>query len=194
MSAKIQELIEKIESMKKQLGDEISKEEKKIAYVLRSGKVTFDSALQHRHKEQMKGLRQWFSEVPLIQFLAAPVIYGMVIPAVILDIALFVYTYTVSKIFKIKFVKRGDYVVFDRQYLGYLNVMEKLNCMYCSYFNGMMQYAAAIAGATELYFCPIKHAKKVAYDHQFFTRYFAYGDSKAYREKLKILREESTEK
>jgi len=71
-----------------------------------------------------------------------------------------------------------------------LNSIEKLNCLYCSYFNGLMQYAAAIAGRTELYFCPIKHAKKVAYKHEYYDAFFRYGEEDEYQKKLEALRKE----
>jgi hypothetical protein len=54
-----------------------------------------------------------------------------------------------------------------------------------------MLYASAIAGRTEFYFCPIKHAKKVAYAHNYYKKFFAYGDEKEYQEKLKNLRKKS---
>ena len=54
-----------------------------------------------------------------------------------------------------------------------------------------MQYASAIAGRTEFYFCPIKHAKKVAYDHDYYHDYLAYGDEEDYQKKLKELRKDS---
>lgn len=34
--------------------------------------------------------------------------------------------------------------------------MEKVNCVYCSYFNGLMSYLREIAGRTEQYWCPIR--------------------------------------
>ena len=34
-------------------------------------------------------------------------------------------------------VRRADYLVFDREDLPYLNLMEKFNCFYCSYGNGV---------------------------------------------------------
>jgi len=55
----------------------------------------------------------------------------------------------------------------------------------------LMQYAAAIASRTELYFCPIKHAKKIAYKHEHYDDYLLYGDEEDYQEKLKTLREKS---
>jgi len=63
--------------------------------------------------------------------------------------------------------------------------------MYCSYFNGLMYYASAIASRTELYFCPIKHAKKVAYKHEYYDEFFEYGVGNDYQEKLKSLRKKS---
>lgn len=58
-------------------------------------------------------------------------------------------------------VKRDQYVIFDRQSLRYLNVIEKLNCTYCSYFNGLIVYVQEIAARTEQYWCPIKHARRI---------------------------------
>lgn len=140
----------------------------------------------------MKNLLTWFREVPLLHFLAAPVIYGMIIPSMFFDMALFIYQQVVFRIFKFKFIKRSDYIIFDHQYLGYLNPIEKLNCLYCSYVNGLMQYASAIAGRTELYFCPIKHAKKLAGEHIYYDTFLSYGDGEEYEKKLKALRKRSS--
>jgi hypothetical protein len=194
MTNKIRAMMEEIEKKKQQLREEIAKEEKKIRFEIKNGSVVFEDEILARQKAHMKALRAWFKEIPFIQLLSAPVIYGMVIPAVILDISLFFYKIVVGKVFRIKFAKRSDYIVYDRQYLGYLNIIEKFNCMYCSYFNGLMHYATAIAGRTELYFCPIKHAKKIAYEHPFHDNFFNYADGEAYQERLKKLREETTGK
>jgi len=136
----------------------------------------------------MKNLLSWFRDIPLLHLLVSPLVYGMLIPAILFDIILFIYQQVAFRIFKFKFIKRSDYILFDRQYLGYLNSIEKLNCLYCSYFNGLMQYASAIAGRTELYFCPIKHAKKVAYKHDYYDKFFSYGDEDKYQKKLEALR------
>jgi len=194
MSDTIKEMMQEIEEMKEKLREEIEKHEIHVNYEIKNGYITFEKGVFSKQKKSMKHLKEWFGEIPFIQFLSAPVIYGMVIPAVLLDLMLFVYTYVVSRIFKIKFVKRKSYVVFDRHYLGYLNIVEKFNCLYCAYFNGVMQYCAAVAGRTELYFCPIKHAKKIAYAHDYYNHFLGYGDADHYPEKLKSLREASSEK
>ena len=189
MNDKIQTIIDEIEAMKQKLAEEIEQHEKHIGYEIKNGYVRFEHEVLAKQKENMKNLFAWFRDIPLLHLLSAPLIYAMVIPAVILDVILFVYTQVIFRIYKFTPIRRSDYIVFDRQYLGYLNAIEKLNCLYCSYFNGLMQYASVIAGRTELFFCPIKHAKKIAYEPPFYYRYLSYGDGEEYQKKLKALRE-----
>jgi len=187
---KIKQMIDDIEAMKAKLVEEIQHQEDQFVYEIKNGSVKFENDILEKQRKNMKSLWQWFREIPLSHLLSSPLIYAMIIPAFFLDVMLFLYVKVVGKVFKFDFPKRNMYIVFDRQYLGYLNIMEKLNCMYCSYFNGLMAYASAIASRTEYYFCPIKHAKKIAYDHKYYNRYFSYGDEDRYQEKLKKLRKE----
>ena len=191
MNDKIRELLEEIEEMKIKLSEEIDKQESHISYQIKNGYVTFEKEVMARQKENMKNLLSWFREVPLLHLLSSPIIYAMIIPAALLDIILFIYQQIIFRIYKFQFIKRSDYMLFDHQYLGYLNPIEKLNCLYCSYFNGLMLYASAIAGRTELYFCPIKHAKKIIAQHQYYDQYLSYGDEEDYQRKIKELRENS---
>jgi len=188
MNDKIREIVEEIEAMKVKLGEEIADHESHISYEIQNGYVKFEKDVLDKQKENIKNLLAFFREVPPVQFLTAPIMYGMVIPAVVLDVIIFIYQQVVFRIFKFKFLKRSDYIVFDHHYLGYLNSVEKLNCVYCSYINGLMQYASAIAARTEFYFCPIKHAKKIAYQNDYYHEYLMYGDEVDYQKKLKELR------
>jgi len=191
LSDTIKKMITDIESMKAKLGEEIAKQEEYASYEIKNGYVAFEKEILAKQKENMKSLWLWFTETPLLHLLSSPVVYVMVLPAMLLDMMLFIYRKVVSSVFKFDFPERKEYVVFDRQYLGYLNIMEKLNCMYCSYFNGLMAYAAAIASRTEYYFCPIKHAKKVAYKHEYYDAFLRYGEEDKYQEKLKKLRDDT---
>jgi len=194
MNDKIKEMIEEIEAMKVKLGEEIAQQEKDITYEIQNGYVRFEKEVLDKQKENMKNLLAWFRDIPLLHLLTSPLIYAMVIPAILFDVILFLYQQIIFRIYKFEFVKRSDYVIFDRQYLGYLNCFEKLNCMYCSYFNGLMHYASAIASRTELYFCPIKHAKKIAYEHEYYDEFFRYGEEDKYQKKLEALRKKSENK
>ena len=191
MNSKIREIIEEIEAMKVKLAEEIDKQESHISYEIKDGYVRFEKEVLAKQRENMKNLLSWFREVPLSHLLTSPLIYAMVIPAILLDLILFVYQQIAFRVFKFEFIKRSDYMLFDHHYLGYLNPIEKLNCLYCSYFNGLMLYASAIAGRTELYFCPIKHAKKVVSQHMYYEEFLSYGDEEDYQKKLKELRKNS---
>ena len=75
---------------------------------------------------------------------------------------------------------RSDYIIIDRQHLNYLNVFEKLNCVYCGYGNGVISYAREITSRTEQYWCPIKHARKVLDAHPRYNGFVDYGDATEY--------------
>jgi hypothetical protein len=85
-------------------------------------------------------------------------------------------------------VRRRDDFIIDKHHLRYLNAVEKLNCFYCSYANGLVAYAREIAGRTEQYWCPIKHARSAKGPHGHDDRFVAYGDAQAYRDELVPLR------
>ncbi len=116
------------------------------------------------------------------EILSIPFIYAMLIPAIILDIFLFIYQQTALRLYKIPLVKRSDFIIFDRAKLPYLNWIQKLNCIYCSYFNGLMQFAVEVAWRTEKYWCPIKHAKKKYGEHNWEIHFAPYGDAKWFKQ------------
>jgi rRNA processing protein Gar1 len=88
-------------------------------------------------------------------------------------------------------VRRRDYLVFDRRHLGYLNALEKFNCAYCSYGNGLIGYVREIIGRTEQYWCPIKHARRVIGAHAQYAQFDDYGDADAFRKRAAELRRAS---
>lgn len=109
--------------------------------------------------------------------LAAPLLYVMVVPLVIFDLCLEVYHHLAFPLFGMPIVRRREYIKIDRQLLPYLPVRLKVACLYCGYANGLIQYAARIAGETETYFCPIKHQKSPTFHAPPHHRTFAeYGD------------------
>jgi hypothetical protein len=73
-------------------------------------------------------------------------------------------------------VRRGDFVVIDRHRLGYLNTLEKINCAYCGYANGVIAYGREVASRTESYWCPIKHAQRWPGPHPRYAEFMDYGD------------------
>ena len=107
-----------------------------------------------------------------------------------MDLVVTLYQLICFPVYGIPKVRRGDHVLIDLHHLAYMNVIEKLNCLYCSYFNGVMSYVREIAGRTEQYWCPIKHAAQLNRPHSRYERFVEYGDSDSYREKVNELRKD----
>ncbi len=193
MNQKIQEIVEQIIKLEDELKFELEKEEIKIPFHLEKGRVWFDKEILQKQKKALIDLYHYLKSSKILYIVTAPIIYAVIIPAIFLDIFVSFYQAINFRIYKIPLVKRSDYIVFDRQYLAYLNIIEKINCLYCSYFNGLMAYAGEVAARTEQFWCPIKHAKKIAYRHRYYNKFVSYGDAD-YHTKLALLRQELQEK
>ena len=111
--------------------------------------------------------------------LASPILYGIFIPLVLLDLSLTIYHWTVFPLLHIPMVQRKAYIRLDRHRLSYLPWIVKLTCSYCGYANGLLQYAVRLAGDTEAYFCPLKHQERIGEFHPapHHVRFADYGDS-----------------
>jgi hypothetical protein len=120
--------------------------------------------------------------------LCAPVIYSLIVPFVLLDLCVTVYQAICFPVYGIPKVPRKDYIVVDRIRLGYLNGLEKLNCAYCGYRNGLLAYMVEIASRTEQYWCPIKHSRRLKGTHRHYLEFVDFGDAQAYHDKLADLR------
>lgn len=114
--------------------------------------------------------------------LSVPLIYALAIPFALLDLCVTIYQAICFPIYGIPKVRRRDYLIFDRGRLPYLNAIEKVGCIYCSYANGLLAYIAEIAGRTEQHFCPIKHSQPLMQPHSRYGFFLAYGDARSYRE------------
>ncbi len=110
---------------------------------------------------------------------ASPVLYGMLIPLAFLDLCLTLYHWTVFPLLHIPRVRRSTYIRLDRHRLAYLPWIVKLTCTYCGYANGLLQYAARLAGDTEAFFCPIKHQQRAQKFHAppHHAGFAEYGDA-----------------
>lgn len=138
----------------------------------------------------MRQLLTGESKGTLRLILTMPVIYSLIIPLVLLDLWTQLYQAICFPVYRIKHVYRRDYAIFDRGRLPYLNWLERLDCLYCSYANGVVAYAREVAGRTEQFFCPIKHAAPHRWAHRHVRRFRDYGDAEGYRKGLPELREE----
>lgn len=165
--------------LEEHLKNELEEEEKKLSSNLLSAQKTFKEGLFH-----------YLWRTPLLHYLTAPIIYAGIIPAFILEVFLFVYQKVNFRVYKIAPVMRKDYFIYDRANLEFLNIIEKINCFYCSYFSGLLSYTTEIVGRTEQFWCPIRHARKLLSHHGHYSKFIPYGDGERYRTELPKLREE----
>jgi hypothetical protein len=136
----------------------------------------------------LKPLWRYLADAHPLHLLTAPVIWLCLMPALALDAMASFYQALCFPVYGIPKVRRSEYLVFDHQRLRYLNIVEKLNCRYCSYFNGMIGYVGEIAARTEQFWCPIKHAKRSKTLHSRYPLFFDYGDGERYRRDLPKVR------
>lgn len=184
MNPRIEELLQGIRTMEAELELQMALARAELQVRLEDGKIEFDKAVLKRHRElKTRLLRYIVGARPLIA-LTAPLIYLLIIPFVLLDVFVTIYQAVCFPVYGIPKVTRGDYLVFDRRYLAYLNALEKLNCAYCSYGNGLIGYVREVASRTEQFWCPIKHARKLVGAHPHYREFVEFGDAEAYREEV----------
>jgi len=181
---KITQILEDIRAKREELSKEYEKLKKKYDFSEIKGKIKFSEAAKKYQKRFKIPLPKYLSTPHFRHFVSMPFIYGMIVPAIFLDICLFIYQQTAIRLYGILLVKRSDYIQFDRKHLSYLNLMQKIHCLYCSYVNGLFQYGVEVAGRTEKYWCPIKSARRKAGMHNW-EEYFAdFGDPAEFKKKF----------
>ncbi|GBE08718.1 hypothetical protein BMS3Bbin11_00107 [bacterium BMS3Bbin11] len=191
---KIDEILDHIHKLQFQLEQEFEQllfeKRAQFKYTLKKGRVIFDEGVHKFNRRYRTGLWTYLRNARLVHLLTAPVIYSVVFPLLLLDLAIFLYQQICFRIYGIPLVKRADYLVIDRQHLAYLNAIEKFNCVYCGYGNGLIEYVREVVARTEQYWCPIKHARRTPNPHYRTESFADYGDVEVYQEKLRQLRKE----
>jgi hypothetical protein len=184
MSAHLDALMEKLKSVEAEIEVEFAKKREQLRFRFERRKIVFEhdiAALQRAIK--VKASRYLLNANPLI-VLSAPIIYSLIIPFALADLWVMAYQAICFPIYGIEKVRRRDYLVFDRHHLAYLNIIEKVNCAYCSYCNGVAAFVREVAGRTEVYWCPIKHARRVLGPHPHYVGFADFGDAEGFREKI----------
>ena len=177
---KIDNLVQNIRKLEGELDQVIDEHRQQFKYVVKNKRVEFEKAIRQRHLELRTGLSRYLYESGILALVFAPVVYSLFIPLVLLDIFTSVYQFLCFPVYGIRKVKRSDHIALDRHHLAYLNALEKLNCVYCGYANGLLSYVREIAGRSEAHWCPIKHARRVKGPHPHYWSFSDYGDAESY--------------
>ncbi|WP_375175932.1 hypothetical protein [Pseudooceanicola sp.] len=188
MSNTVESLRERIGQLQDQLEAEFESARSAMRYRLDNNRVVWEEGVRRRHRNLRARLAPYLVKSPPRHLLTAPVIYSLIVPFALLDLFVSLYQAICFRAYGIPRVRRAEYIRFDRHHLAYLNSIQKVNCFYCGYVNGLIAYVAEIAGRTEAYWCPIKHAARVQGRHRHYDQFMEYGDGEAYAEGLKIAR------
>ncbi|MDD2933010.1 MAG: hypothetical protein HOP26_03955 [Methylotenera sp.] len=188
MNDRIQQLLDQITALEDDLRTALSEQPSTMFFQIKGKRVEFEQSIKETHRRLKRNFFRWLITDRPQNLITGPIIYAMIIPLIITDIFITFYQLTCFPIYGIKKVRRGDYIIFDRQQLSYLNFIEKFHCTYCAYGTGMIAYISEIVGRTEQYFCPIKHARKILSTHSRYARFLDYGDAEDYEAKLEQYR------
>lgn len=180
---------EKLNEIQNEFESEMEEQRRKFEYRLEQGRVVFEKGVIPRHRLLRIKLLRFIRTSSIGVIITAPVIYSLIIPVVLSDLLVTIYQHICFPVYRIPLVKRSEYVVMDRKYLEYLNLIQKVNCIYCEYANGVIAYVREVASRTEYYWCPIKHARKAKGTHDRYYDFLDYGDSEDFMEKWEHQRE-----
>ena len=194
MPSRIDDLLTHIARLERELETELNRARDEWHYRLVAGRIRFARDVRQAHERLKQSIPRYIRESNPLNLLTAPIIYSLIVPIALLDLWMSIYQGLCFPIYGIAHVRRSTYIVIDRHHLAYLNGIEKLNCVYCGYANGVFAYVREIAGRTEQYWCPIRHAKRVKAPHVHYHEFVDYGDAKGYHRRLPILRAELADK
>lgn len=184
MESKLRQLEKNLKELNLRLQKEYKRLEEKYGFSIHDSSIRFLEAFRKRNKKFR--IPTWKYAIPrdLRHILSLPFIYSMIIPSVILDFFITIYNHIALPLYHIPKVKRRDYIVYDRKFLDYLNFIQKIHCLYCSYVNGLFAYSVEIAARTERYWCPIKAASKPKTSHGWYEDFAEYGNPEEWVEKF----------
>ncbi len=173
-------LLEDMHKLQEQLEEFFDLARERFRFSLEGGRVRFSREVQELQRRCRVSSLCYILDANLPSVLMAPVVYSMVVLLAVADLSFTLYQHICLRAFGVPRVTRSEYLFFDRHRLVYLNPIEKLNCVYCSYGAGVIAYAREIVSRTEQNWCPIRHARRVHGAHDRYPRFFDYGYADAY--------------
>ncbi len=190
MESEIDDLVRRLVSLEDELERKLEAQRSRFQYHIEKERAVFEESVLRQHRKIRIGILTFLRRSPLATLIVAPAVYGLIVPLVLMDLSVTVFLWICFPAWGMERVRRADYVIVDRHRLAYLNGIEKLNCAYCGYANGVIAYAREAASRSEQYWCPIKHALRVRSPHSRYRRFIDYGDAEGFRDQLDALRAE----
>jgi hypothetical protein len=165
MTAQLDLLMEKLRSVQAEIETELAKRREELRFHFENRRIVFEEEVLRLQRAIKTRASRYLIDANPLMILSAPVIDSLIVPIALVDIWVMAYQAVCFPVYRIPKVRRRDYLIFDRHHLAYLNIIEKINCAYCSYANGAIAFVREVASRTEVYWCPIKHARRVLGPH-----------------------------
>lgn len=189
MTTQLDALMDRLREVQAEIEVELAKRREQLRFHLENRRIVFEKEVLRIHRELKTRATRYLIDANPLMILSAPVIYSLIVPIALVDLWVMAYQAICFPIYKIPKVRRRDYLVFDRHHLAYLNIIEKINCAYCSYANGAVAFVREVASRTEVYWCPIKHARRVLGPHPHYQGFADFGDAEGFRERLAAMKD-----
>ena len=190
MDGELNDLLARLRQLEEEFEQKIEAQRTAFHYQVEKGRVVFEQGVIAEHRRIKTGILRFLRDTTIGGRLLSPFIYFLIFPLFLLDLCVWLFQAVCFSVWGIRPVRRADYIVLDRRHLAYLNALEKLNCVYCGYANGLIAYVQEIAGRTEQYWCPIKHAMRTRSTHRRYRQFLDYGDAEGFRDRLEEFREQ----
>jgi len=184
MTTDLDQLRSRIAELRQMLEAGIEERRAIWRYRIEHGRAVFEAGARERHRDLREGLAGYLARARLAVVITAPFIYALIVPFALLDLFVSLYQAVCFPVYGIPKVRRADHIIIDRHMLAYLNGLQKLNCVYCGYANGLISYVREIAGRTEAHWCPIKHARHSSDPHAHYDAFCDFGDAEGFRAKV----------
>ena len=190
MDSDIEALLGRLRQIEDEIERKLDERRAEFRYRLERNRAVFEHDVIAYHRRLRKGLLRFLRDSSFGALVTAPAVYSLAVPLAMLDALIVLYQAVCFPVWGMRRVRRKDYIAMDRHRLAYLNGIEKLNCAYCGYANGVIALAREVASRTEQYWCPIKHAMRARGLHPRHRNFVEYGDAEAFRQRLETLRDE----
>ena len=190
MNDDIRRLVQQLADLEEELRDKLHEQETRVLYELEGQRVRFKTSVREAHEKLQQSVLPWLRNASWRSYASAPVIYSLIIPFALLDLFVSTYQAICFPLYRIPKVKRSRYIVIDRHHLRYLNSVQRFNCVYCGYCNGLIAFVREVSSRTEQYWCPIKHARRVVGSHTRYANFLDYGDGEDFEARVEKLREQ----
>lgn len=189
MTQRMHDLAHEIVRLQAELDREIESRRRALGVEIAGRIVGFEHGVLAAQRELRVSAARFVAESEFVSWLTAPVIYSLIVPLVVVDLWVSLYQAICFRAYRIQRVRRSDFILLDRRHLAYLNRVEALNCMFCSYANGLIGFVREVSSRTEQYWCPIKHALRVNDPLHRYYQFLEYGDADGYRTRLAEFRD-----